>query len=235
MLDATALIDLVNLKTGEPTDNSGRWTDAQVLTYLNLSQDEIALAIPGLLRTNSSSLTSVSGTSSYTIPATVGKVFNVLYGGVAIQPKSRDSLQQEVVGADTDEKWTTITGTPKYWYVEANSIYLYPAPDAASTVITLNGELVLTELTDSASSYPFENYACLRKAQKILVLLASAECMLDDGDIEMHDNMTAEARGLISELERDWLERKTTDTHSIITERMSEVGEATNESPTNYY
>lgn len=234
MLNATQLIDAVNGKLTEPTDGTGKWSDATVLQNLNFAVDEIALAIPDLLRTTNTATTSVSGTSAYTLPATVGKVYNVFWGGVPLQPKSLDSIQQDVIGSDSSETWRTTAGTPTYFYVESNTINFYPVPNTTGTVITINGELLLTEMTDSASSYPFENVPFLRKAQKIIILLASADCLLDDGDSTLYTQFKQEGRNMISELESDWNKRKTLDTHSIVTERVSEVGDSNTANPYQY-
>lgn len=234
MLNAQALIDAVNVKLSEPTDSSGKWGDSVVLQYLNFACDEIALAIPDLLRTTNATLTSVSGTAGYTLPSAVGKVYNVFWGGVPLKPKSQDSIQQDVIGSDTSETWMTTGGAPTHFYIEANTINFYPVPNVTGTVITINGELLLTEMTDSASSYPFENIPFLRKAQKIIILLASADCLLDDGDSALYTQFKQEARSLIGELEGDWNKRKTIDTHSIVTERVSETGDSNTANPYQY-
>jgi hypothetical protein len=227
MLNAQSLIDVVNTKLTEPTDGTGRWTDAQILVYLNFAQDEVALAIPDLLRTTNIALTSVSGTSAYTLPSAVGKVYNVLWGGIPLMQKSQDSIQADVLASDTKESWMSTGGTPTYWYIESNTVNFYPAPNTTGTVITLNGELLLTEMTDSASSYPFENVPFLRKAQKVICLLAASDCLLDDGDSNLYVQFKQEARNMINELENEWNQRRTNDSHSIVIERQSESGEFT--------
>lgn len=218
MLNAQQLIDLVNDMTLEPTDGTGKWSDAQILVKLNNAQDEIDLKISDLLRTVNTSLTPVSGTQTYTIPATVGKLYQVWINGKPIESKGSDSLGRDFAYSAE----ITLSGLPTTYYVQNNVLYLYPIPDSSVTSITLIGEIILTEMTDSASSYPFETVPYLRKAQKILAMFAAADCCLIDGDTNQYTTFRTEAQNLLDELESDWEMYKTAETHSVVKQQLSE-------------
>jgi len=224
MLDATKLIDTVNEMTNEPIDGTGRWTDTFLLQRLNTAQDEISLAIPELLRVTDVSLSTTSGTATYTLPSGVGTVFQVFVNDFPVRSKSEDSLQYDALSENIEDQWDIRTGTAEFYYVQNNVLRIYPIPNTSSLVIKIVGELLLTQMTDSASSYPFENIPYLRKAQKIICLLAVADCKLDDGDNEQYTALRTEGMKALSDLGSYISKNKTPDSHSVVTEKIDEGG-----------
>jgi len=224
MLDATKLIDTVNEMCNEPTDGTGRWTDTFLLQRLNTAQDEISLAIPELLRVTNTSLTTTAASCTYTLPSSIGTVFQVFVNDFPIRSKSEDSLHYDSLSENIEQQWDIRTGTAESYFVQNNILRIYPIPNTSSLVIKIVGELLLTQLTDSASSYPFENLPYLRKAQKIICLLAAADCQLDDGDNEQYIALRSEGMKALSDLGKYIDKNKTADSHSIVTEKIDEGG-----------
>jgi hypothetical protein len=222
MLNAQELINTVNEMVNEPTTGDGRWSDSFVLQTLNTAQDEVNLALPELLRVTDVSITTTAALATYTLPTAVGTVYQVLVNGSPIRSKSEDSLQYDALSEDIEESWMTRTGKAEFYNVENNVLRIYPIPTESSLVVTIIGELLLTQMTDSLSSYPFEGLPYLRKAQKIICLFAAADLKLSDGDNEQYIALRTEAKTALDELCKYSDKAKTADSHSIISERKEE-------------
>jgi len=223
MLNAQELISQVCDMSNEPFDkttkqSTGRWDNDQMLLKLSQAQSEVSLKVADLLRAEDSSIAPVPGQGAYTLPADIGKVYQVWINGQPIDSKGADSLAKDYAYSTQ----LSNTGMPVWYSVQNNTLNLYPIPDASVTTIKVVGELLLTSLTDSSTSYPFDNIPYLTKAQKILTLFAAADCVLIDGDTTQYSSYRSQGEELLGVLEADWEKYRTPETHSIIKEKVNE-------------
>lgn len=224
MMNAQELINDVNDMCSEPSDGTGRWNDAILITKMNQNQDEVTLRVTDLIRSAPTAITVTLGTQLVTLPASIGKVYQVFIDNKSIGPVSDNSLNNSALAGDIPNPWVTTTGIPESYFIRNNQIGLYPIP-AANCVLTLVGELLLTQLTDSASSYPFENIPYLRKGQKIISLLTAADCVLIDGDQAQADIYRNQGYTLLNELATDWSTLRTPQENtSVVVEQIQEGG-----------
>jgi len=224
MYDSTILIDEVNDLCNEPTDGTGRWTDTQVLRKINFAQSEISLKVQDLLRTNAT-ITCTASLATYTLPTNLGKIYQVYANGIPLNPKSTDSVNADLRADVTLNGLINTPCTIGYlttYALENNTIILSPASNANGSVLTIKGELLLTDLTNSATSYPFENIPYLQKAQKILILFAAADLTITDGDGTKSLSLRQQGSDLLEHLESDWNIRSTPETHCVVVEKQPE-------------
>jgi hypothetical protein len=224
MLNATVLVDEVNDYCNEPMDGTGRWTDDQVLRKLNLAQNEINLKVQDLLRT-SCTITTTASLGNYTLPSSVGKVFQVYINTIPLNPSNSDSNNAFERANNSLNGLINTPATISYrttYNLENNVLNIVPAPNESGALITVKGELLLTEMTNSASSYPFENVPYLAKAQKILILLAASDLTITDGDGTKSSTLREQGESQLDHLESDWNMHKTPDTACVIVERPLE-------------
>lgn len=221
MLTADVLITRCLEKLKENTDGTGAWTRAKILQLMNLHQDKITTLIPNLIRKEDTSLTTANGTRSYTIPSTMGKILYVLVGTNQLRQTTEDAVNNDAMRGIIDEDWRNTTGTPTHYFYSGNTLYLYPTPEDAET-ITIVGELLLTQLTDSASVYALENINTLRKAQLLLIYPVVAELAEDDGNFALSDRWQAKFEQELHNLMVDEIVLKTVDPQSLLIEKGNE-------------
>lgn len=91
--------------------------------------------------------TSATGTRAYSFPTNFMSLFRVCYDGKRLE--RYDFLDDDAqTGRDED---TTATGTPEYYAVWGNQIYLRPVPGDASGAITAYGYKMPATVTTAAS------------------------------------------------------------------------------------
>ena len=154
-----------------------RFKRSDVLLMINLEQDAIALEVPGLFDGNDSSLLTVSNQALYTLPNSVGMIREVAVNGVQCLRTTKSAIQGDSIRGDLVDTtefvqdWASVTGTPTYWYQseDKSQLGLYPMPAEAGQVISIDGELLVAYMTDSAISFPLDNLNALRKAQQLLL------------------------------------------------------------------
>lgn len=101
-------------------------TDADILRWVNDAQTEIATQNK-LLQTVSTS-SSVVGTQSYTTPTDMLALRGVRYDKLRLSVVSMDDIDAIVEDSTYD------SGTPEYYWMIGESIYLWPKPDAVKTI-----------------------------------------------------------------------------------------------------
>jgi hypothetical protein len=213
----------------EPYDATGatdksHWSRATMATRLNMSQDELSLSLPGLFWTSDSSLTTVLGQMEYTIPATVGRIRQVSINGIQLNRTTLEAIQGNSIRGDlvsaTEfvQDWAAITGFPFSFYQSADglSLGLYTKPATTGDTIKIEGELLLSLITDTAGSYLLDNLPMLRKAQKYLIYKTAEECALEDGNMPFADRLHPLADKMMEELRTYWFVLKDTDPQSTI-------------------
>ena len=223
MLSGSDIIEEVLTLLKEPVDlvdhtaDLSHWSRATILRRCNMAQDEISLYIPDLLRVADTSLLTVSRQLEYTLPAGVGIVYGCSINGSQLIPTTKQALENDSLRGEIDEYWQTIADVPYYFYVlNAETLGLWPAPAIAGQIISLDAELLLTELADSASSYPMENIGALRKGQKALIFIAAAECAMEDGNGQLGQYLEAKANEILSDLKNYWMVLRPTAPESMI-------------------
>jgi len=188
---------------------------------MNIHQDKITAVIPNLIRREDTSLTTAASTRSYTIPSTMGKILYVLVGTNQLRQTTEDAVNSDAMRGVIAEDWRNTAGTPTHYFYSGNTLYLYPTPEDAQT-ITLVGELLLTQLTDSASVYALENINTLRKAQYLLVYPVVAELAEDDGNVVLADRWQAKFEQGLHDLMVDEVVLKTVEGQSLLVEKGNE-------------
>ena len=229
MLSGSDIIEEVLTLLKEPVDlvdhtaDLSHWSRATILRRCNMAQDEISLYIPDLLRINDQSLVTVSGQIDYAFPAGIGIIYQVAINGSQLIKTTMDSLQNDSLRGEIDEYWRTIADVPYFFYtINENNLGLWPAPAIAGQTISLDAELLLTELADSASSYAMENVGALRKGQKALIFIAAAECAMEDGNGQLGQYLETKANEILSDLKTYWLVMRPTSPESMLKIQESE-------------
>ena len=106
------------------------WTDAEIYGYLSDAEYELA-SEANCTQVVDTSITTVSGTQEYAIPATIMRIQRLTWSTVkmkAIDLTQLDSIFYPIYGGITSQ------GNPFYYYIYANNIGLYPVPASAATV-----------------------------------------------------------------------------------------------------
>lgn len=201
MLNAQEVIAEINKLLQETTSGSGHWSASDLLSRANMFHDELSLDVPELLITIDETLVTIAGTRLYTMPDTVGLVLSVKVNGKPIAKSSYNGMDIMSASGRIDAQWQSYSGgEASHWYLENNKLGIYPTPVTAGLTITIVAELMLTAMTNSASSYPFQNYAFLKVAQRWLILKVASMCAGEDGDDAKTQTWDAQAEVLIGKI-----------------------------------
>ncbi|HLA49789.1 MAG TPA: hypothetical protein VJ000_01205 [Thermodesulfovibrionia bacterium] len=223
MISANNLVIEVLRIIKEPTDGTGQYTAANVIQILNLCQDEITSDIPDFLKTKDETLVTVASNASYTVPSTIGKVTSVWVNGVALKLTTEDTQSSENLRNDREDSWFNTSGTPKEAFIRnGNTLHLYPYAATAGQTITIIGELLLTQMTNSSGSTPFENAQFFRKAQRALIYLAASYLAIEDGNQKLVNNLEGKAAQIIRNIKNEWMVMRPSSPDSTLTEKFSE-------------
>lgn len=106
------------------------YADAEILDLLYQVEGDLARFALTIEADPDTSTTTVSGTRSYAIPTRAISIFRLTYNGEKLQPisfREDDSLTNR-------EEETTDTGTPIYYSLWGNNVFLRPIPDGAQTL-----------------------------------------------------------------------------------------------------
>jgi hypothetical protein len=237
MLSATATVNEILQMLKQPYDATGatdtaKWKRAEILLRLNMAQDELQLEIPDLFKTKDTSLTTTAGTQEYTIPSTLGLIRQVAIDGIQLMPTTKDQIQHDAVRGDLVDAtefvqdWQSVTGMPFEWYQDnrdgVNYLGLYPKPATSGNALTLEGELLLSLMTDSVSSYPFDNVSALRKAQKILVYKTAEVLAAEENNFAYAKYLQDMSEKMVVDLRTYWNVLRKTDNGSTIIYKETE-------------
>jgi len=106
------------------------YADAEILDLLYQVEGELARYALTIEAAPDTSTTTVSGTRAYSIPTRAISIFRLTYNGQKLKPFS---FREDDAITDWDENDSS-TGTPLYYALWADKVYLRPVPDAAQTL-----------------------------------------------------------------------------------------------------
>lgn len=150
---------LASLFCGDP--NQTRFTPAQYLFAANRAQEQFCFDTKALWK-DASTITTVDGTATYSLPSDFMWEKAVMFKGLALKPISRATLAEY----KASDRWDDDAGTPKYFYIDPEearkTIGLYPIPraDDAGANLVLTYYPLPTALT-ADSDTPLNSYALL--------------------------------------------------------------------------
>jgi len=125
-------------------DASVQLLDSDILTWINMAQDEIARKLKNIQAT--SYTISVAGNDVYDVPPDVIQMESVYYNNVPLRATSQDWIQTQVGESMMDR------GTPRYWWIWAANIHIYPVPEDSVTEIKVNYIKRPNDVVNAASS-----------------------------------------------------------------------------------
>lgn len=175
----------------EPS-TGGHWSESEILRRINMGQRRI-VRLTGCMK-DTYTATTVVGQSSYTKPTVCLRVERVYYQylGNKLWPISIADLDLLSENGTIDDPWTGTQDEPTHYYQSLKNIYLYPKPDAATTL----GVEVLVRPTDlaSASDIPFDSLNYMYDYHDLLVPYVLWRCLLEDQNpaFEQHKKEFAE-------------------------------------------
>lgn len=185
MIAGDALITKILKKLKEPSSD-GHWSRTEMLQEINLSLQQLRLKIPNLLIDTDESLTTVASQANYTIPSDVGNIIAVRIDGEEIDITTKKAIGRDSQrGIYADDWQGDEIGQPAECYIQKGILYLQPKPSTsyAGKTISIDHELIFTDVTDSASSYPFESVADLAQAQRLIFFDVVMQLAADDDDM----------------------------------------------------
>jgi hypothetical protein len=108
-------------------DESGvQVTDSDIIRWTNQAQMEVVNKTPIIQATAITQ--SVIGTQTYAIPPDMIQLESIMFDGNILQPNNFEGIRSEL-GDDNN-----VSGTPMYWYLWANQIYLWPIPSTVKSI-----------------------------------------------------------------------------------------------------
>lgn len=127
--DATrTLSDVVSFVQRQFGDESGvQVTVADITRWTNQAQMEIVNKNP-MIQATATDVT-VINQQKYSIPPDLIQLESVFVDGRLLEPTNFEGIRA-VLGTEN----SNVTGTPMYWYIWANQIYLWPIPSEAKTI-----------------------------------------------------------------------------------------------------
>jgi len=122
------------------------YSDAEILDLLYQSEMEMAKFALTIEKDPNTSITTVSGTRAYSMPTRCLAIKRITYNGGKLK-KISDREDDELTVYDES---TTSTGTPLYYWIWGEKIYLRPIPDDAKTLtVYFYGEPDIITVSDS--------------------------------------------------------------------------------------
>jgi len=185
--------------------------DSDVLRWCNDAQKEIALQNK-LMQTISSSST-VIDTYEYTLPTDLLALRAVRYNKVKLTMTTMDELDTIVKDRSSE------SGTPGYYYTFADTLTLWPVPDAVGTLEVYYTQ-VPTELTSDASSLTLPAQYDNRVVEYCVAQAAELDDNLEHYQLKMSQfqNGIDTAKQTIDQVDND-------DLYPFITASQSDMGD----------
>ena len=130
------------------------WTDAEINRLLNDAYTEVAKRTGALEIRHTVGVQ--SGTSTYTLPSTVGRPMRVTYDDHKILPFTSFEFDRSV------SDWENSTGTPTHYTIDGNdrTVRLWKTPDATGEGATFSAELggvAAMSKADGSDTYTFSS------------------------------------------------------------------------------
>jgi hypothetical protein len=232
----TEVLQTVKEPSGLPgTIGTPHWTRAGILQRLNLQQDKISGELPGLFQTTDTSLTTTGTNAGLVVPSSIGNIKDIQVNGVTITRTSREAIVDQSQRGEIEDTWQNTASSlgmqddVEFFIdidnssgVEAQMLYFYPYPISAGLSITIQGDLILTNLADNPLSFPMENVPYLSKAQEILIKLTAQWCALEDSRTELYQMLQTDISELMRTLRKNYLVLRTNPRDSMLVIRRSE-------------
>jgi len=106
--------------------STGRFSDAELDSYINRGQAEVADQLEPLVKVTS--LDFGVGVATQPLPDNLLRIHRASIGGTAL--RTTDPLALDA----TSTTWEGATGTPTHYFIQGNDLRLYPIPDSSVTV-----------------------------------------------------------------------------------------------------
>ncbi len=159
--------------TGDPSNQE--WSASKKQDQIQEAQERFVLDTRALV--DSSTTTTVDGTSEYDLPTDVLDITRMAHKGVRLRRLSKfelDSLYQS--------DWTTTTGTPTAYYVDLDpnnkKFRLYPIPTGNDAGANLLVEWIKIPPTlTSDSGVPFDGHTLMTPYHMAIAYKAAAELL----------------------------------------------------------
>lgn len=179
---ATLINDARVLARDPSATGRARFTDAQVLEYLNEGQRDAIAAT--LCIQKSSTIVTSSGTIYYALPSDFMQVVRVTSDDERLEEKSPAKLDI------ANSKWETETGTPENFFVTFTTrtyIGIYPYPVSGSSTETVKIEYYAQADEMTSGSTPFNGITEFTPFHQMLPYYAAAQMGYIDGLINQAD------------------------------------------------
>src|SRR5690554_3077151 len=106
--------------------STGRFSDAELDSYINRGQAEVADQLEPLVKVTS--LDFGVGVATQPLPDNLLRIHRASIGGTAL--RTTDPLALDAASTT----WEGATGTPTHYFIQGNDLRLYPIPDSSVTV-----------------------------------------------------------------------------------------------------
>lgn len=106
--------------------STGRFSDAELDSYINRGQAEVADQLEPLVKVTS--LNFEAGVATQPLPDNLLRIHRASIGGTAL--RTTDPLALDA----TSTTWEGATGTPTHYFIQGNDLRLYPIPESPVTV-----------------------------------------------------------------------------------------------------
>lgn len=106
--------------------STGRFSDAELDSYINRGQAEVADQLEPLVKVTS--LSFGAGVATQPLPDNLLRIHRASIGGTAL--RTTDPLALDA----TSTTWEGATGTPTHYFIQGNDLRLYPIPESPVTV-----------------------------------------------------------------------------------------------------
>lgn len=121
--------------------STGRFSDAELDSYINRGQVEVADQLEPLVKTTQ--LSYANGEATQPLPDDLLRIHRASIGGTTL--RTTDPLALDA----TSTTWEGVTGTPTHYFIQGNDLRLYPIPDSSVTVAVTHSYLP-ADLVDDA-------------------------------------------------------------------------------------
>jgi len=124
--------------------STGRFSDAELDSYINRGQAEVADQLEPLVKVTSFNFG--AGVATQPLPDNLLRIHRASIGGTAL--RTTDPLALDA----TSTTWEGATGTPTHYFIQGNDLRLYPIPDSPVTVDVTHSYLPEDLVDDTTSS-----------------------------------------------------------------------------------
>jgi hypothetical protein len=172
-------------------------TDAMILNWINDGQNEIVSRTDELFQMKSTASTTV-GDNDYSLPtiaADIIRMHRVYYKGKEVKPLS---IQQAEESYPEKDVTPVPTGQPRHYWIWADQLFLYPAPDATGAHLTLYWQKYPTPLAAIGDALTLPQ----RYHLKVKDYCVAQAAELDDDD-ERHNSKMAMLHSDLDMMQKD--------------------------------